>query len=592
MPISLDIAKPRRRKFITLGEPEYEKIATPTDFFNLDNEHDLAEYLLTEPGFIAGFTSVNGEPTQLYDYQVQNMLDHTEFKITNKGRQIGESFCFAAQGLARSQTRRSYKSVFISINQEEANEKIDFARQLYQSIPKDHRRHCLTDRKACLEFEIPGGGKTVLISFPQREPRGKGGDTDVFLDEIAHYTWARQIYTGAVPLTTRGTGTLQVASTPLGEKDLFYEILQNAGGRYSRYKRFKIHWWDCIELCINVAEARTNAPNMPTDERVYTYGTEKLQIIYDSLPELDFRQEYELEFVDEKVSYYPLDLIKSCLFPMDEEDFESHDEIEVEKRRRYVMEDKYLDVNFGFFTSIVKLRKSIQQGVVSPNLIAGFDVGRKRHTSELVILEKVDDLLILRFREHFDNVPYPEQRARIEAYLNNLPVKKIGIDATGIGDSLTEELECNVTQEVIGIKFTNPWKERVCTEFLIRLEDKALALPDDSDVVKQIHSIKRKVSEFGNVQYSAHDQTEHHADIFWAIACAMWVGDDYIRARPVIRGNFGNDSPGDIDDRTETRTFKSKENRIFKSQPLIHSNNDINFGLDPNISSFNDFQNL
>jgi len=50
------------------------------------------------------------------------------------------------------------------------------------------------------------------------------------------------------------------------------------------------------------------------------------------------------------------------------------------------------------------------------------------------------------------------------------------------------------------------------------METQNLAVPDDRNVKGQIHSIKRMVTDHGNLRFDAEKNKDHHGDIFWGIA--------------------------------------------------------------------------
>ena len=102
----------------------------------LDASDEIAKWLSTEPGFLEGLTTdVLGVPTKLYGYQIKYLLDTSFFIHIDKSRQTGFSYIYAGRSLAKSHLHAHHTSIFISINQEEANEKIIYARGLYESLP-------------------------------------------------------------------------------------------------------------------------------------------------------------------------------------------------------------------------------------------------------------------------------------------------------------------------------------------------------------------------------------------------------------------------------------------------------------------------
>jgi len=286
----------------------------------------FAEAISTEAGWIENLTEspsdVGFAPSVLYPYQKAHMSNYNKYRWMNKSRQIGASFGFSCEGLAKCHLLDHYTKIFVSYNQEEANEKINYARSLYESLPFKYQRKLTVDRVTALEFEkrTVGGRRCItrLISHPQRAVRGKGGNVDVDLDEFAHFTWDTKIYVAAVPVITRGFGQITVGSSPLGRLGLHWQIGEDRK-RYPTYSRQNIFWWECPVFVNNYgnlhfAEVQKKAPLMSTEERVLTYGSEAIiQAYYSSILE-DFQQEYELRPFDERESYYPIDLIKSCTF--------------------------------------------------------------------------------------------------------------------------------------------------------------------------------------------------------------------------------------------------------------------------------------
>ena len=113
-------------------------------------------------------------------------------------------------------------------------------------MPAGIRLGVVVDNKLELEFS---NGSRIMAVF---DPRGEGG-ADVDLDELSHYSWDRQVnvYTDSLPVVSRG-GHLAIGSTPLGKSGRFYEIAHEVDGKYANYHHYRIHWWDCPDLCKDV----------------------------------------------------------------------------------------------------------------------------------------------------------------------------------------------------------------------------------------------------------------------------------------------------------------------------------------------------
>jgi len=538
------------------------------------SEEELKAWLSTVSGFVSALTQdMEGYKSSFYDYQLEHMENMSSFRHIDKARQVGFSYAFAAEALAKCHIQHLQTSIFISYNQEEANEKIRFARALYETIPAKFQKKLIVDNKQSLEFDY-NGKRTRILSFAQRQPRGKGNNTDVYLDELAHMIWARPIYVAALPVITRGTGVLTAASTPLGKNNLHYEISTDEE-KYYMFSRMRVSWWDCSELCTNVPLARINAPRMETEERVEQFATMKLKAFLSAMDIDDFRQEYELYYADEIQSYYPLDLIKSCTYDYEKSNFASNinpsetakgwDPVG-ENEEKFVEEtimDRYSDKKIfwhqdglflyrGPYSPVSKVNYLIDKVVSSMNknqygrtLIAGVDIGRKKNSSEISVFEQIDfggyNLHVERISVELVDIAFKEQRAILRSFLERLPIKKMRIDGTGMGIDIAEGLEEEYgRQRVECVIFNIDNKAEMAKNFRYRLEDRTIALYNDHDSIQQIHSIKKTITDASNVKYGTSKTVKkHHGDKFWAKALASSGGDNYDRNK-VVRSVLGN----------------------------------------------------
>lgn len=455
---------------------------------------ELADWLATVSGFIQGATQVDDMPTQLYEYQQEFNECASRFRAVLKGRQTGFSFTFAAEALAKAHLKSEHTAIFVSYNLEDAKEKIRYARMLYDTMPTAWQRKLVTDNKTELEFADSKGKRSRLISNPCREPRGKG-KADVYLDELAFYRDARRIYVAAVPIITRGGGTLTVASTPLGKTGVFYEIAEGETEKYAHFTRFRVPWWHCPDFCVDVPRARRDAEATSTDERVERFGNEILKLIRASLDLESFQQEYECAFVDEATAYIPWDLILAAA--------KDSDELE-------------------HCTDLESFLSYRPQGP----LWAGYDVGRKRNASELIVLEQVGDRFYQRLMLTLERVRFQDQRETLSRLLTARPdVRRLCIDATGMGMQLGEELTEAFPSRVEAVTLSGPLKNELAPVTKIQFEDRNIWIPANRDLMQQVHSVKKFVTAAGNIRFDSEHDEKHHADKFWALALAIHAAD-------------------------------------------------------------------
>jgi phage FluMu gp28-like protein len=188
----------------------------------------LMKWLTTTEGYIQGLMDSEDKPILLADYQLRLLKDRSKFRAVEKSRGVGFSFVCAAEALAKAHLGKNYTAIFVSMNLEEAIEKIRYANLLFESLPLKWRRKKVVDNKTSIEFEDPTGRfRSRLLSHPCKDPRGKH-NADVYLDEFAHYGGkSRSIYVAAVPTVSRGAGQLTVGSTPLTVGDLCRKVWKN-----------------------------------------------------------------------------------------------------------------------------------------------------------------------------------------------------------------------------------------------------------------------------------------------------------------------------------------------------------------------------
>ena len=209
-------------------------------------------------------SAVSGCGHELTGYQRAFLTDAAPLRAVLKARQTGFSWLFALEALAQAVANRHF-SIFVSLNREEAAEKILYARDLYDCLPVDMRPRLA--RAGSHELRFEGGGR--LLSFPCRAPRGRAG-ASLYLDEMAFYPHSDRVYAGALPVITHG-GRVTVGSTPCGDRGMFWRIVAEPD-LAAQFSQHRVPWWRSPWLCNDLGVA-ANCEAMATDDRVRIYGT-------------------------------------------------------------------------------------------------------------------------------------------------------------------------------------------------------------------------------------------------------------------------------------------------------------------------------
>jgi phage FluMu gp28-like protein len=263
-------------------------------------------------------------------------------------------------------------------------------------------------------------------------------------------------------------------------------IISTPNGKFNRYYTM---WHDPDFPAARSTIYYTECPDLDIEPIRGTYDPVK------------FRQEYENHFIsDTELQEFPEELIQSCV-----------DDIE---------------------TGGHLLRHDAVY-------VGGYDVGRRQDMSALVVAECMHDgMLAVMHTEGRQDVPFDEQEHRLDHLLSNTNFRHFHIDETGLGMHLAENLK-HKHGPVRPVSFTHQNKEAMVTTVKRLMTGGRLRLPDDELLLNSIRAIRRKYTE-GNVLRFESDRRADigHADLFWALALAVY-GADTVRAMPRVGTRMG-----------------------------------------------------
>jgi len=445
-----------------------------------------------------------GDPDAKWEnFQLSHLNNPSLLAILSKSRQVGFSWLSAADSVANSINNPGTPHIFVSINQDEAGEKIRYAKAVIEALDADVRPKLKTDNR--FELEFSNGSR--LISHPCRPVRGKAKAV-IYLDEFAHYPNDREIYQSALPAISKG-GKMRIGSSPLGARGVFWEISTEAFRKYPGYVRGMVPWWLTSSMCKDVKMATLVAPALPTEDRVYAFGTPRLIQIFENMILEDFQQEYECAWLDEAVSWIDWDLIKR------------NQALAADEKLWY---RKVRGVDAAM-QAVNEVARQCIEARIEPTLVGGMDIGRKHDTTEIILLGKNSQLSSLPYRLHIslDRVEFAQQKAVVRKVLDVLPVTNFLIDDSGLGMQLAEDISGQYPQAQ-GITFTNDRKALWAVEAKLRCQRAEAQIPLERDLAYQIHSIRRKVTGAASSTFDTEANEKHHADMFWAWALALWAG--------------------------------------------------------------------
>lgn len=106
--------------------------------------------------YIYGFVKYKDAQIDLDFWQEGFIMNEDRFVILNKSRRTGFSFSTALKGLATALDPdvKGYTKQFVSYNEDDAIEKINFARQFYDSIPMQAKKKIVHSNATSIAFPM------------------------------------------------------------------------------------------------------------------------------------------------------------------------------------------------------------------------------------------------------------------------------------------------------------------------------------------------------------------------------------------------------------------------------------------------------
>lgn len=310
-----------------------------------------------------------------------------------------------------------------------------------------------------LEIELPNGVR--IIGLPANPQTIRGFTGDVFLDEFAMHADDSEIWAAVFPSLLRGGGEIDVASTPMGCKNVFAKLRDNDVFHHST---------------LTLPDAIAQGLPVDAEQMRKSIGDEEI-----------YRQEFLCEFLDEATAYLTYEQIAAC-------------------------EDPNLDAT----PDLPALAKC------KGDLFVGVDIGRKRDRTVIWLLRKDRDELQTAGWLELDRTPFRVQYERLREVLSLSCVRRCCIDCGGIGMQLAEEaVEEFGDYRVEAVTFTNALKSELAGRLRRCVEDRTIRIPVDERIRNDWHSIQRSTTPAGHIRFDAQRTQAGHADRFWAAALAV-----------------------------------------------------------------------
>ncbi len=437
----------------------------------------------------------------LFPYQKAWLADHSRYKIWEKSRRIGATYVQALEDVLDCLKKAGLAVWFSSADDSAAKEYILYCAHWAKALNRAAEavsKEFLDEREGQASFSLTfkNGSRINAMSSNPKAFRSKGGK--VVLDEFAWHRDQAGLWTAARPVITWGYD-VRILSTHNGRQSLFYQFLQAPDSSSKVWSR---HHTSIQEAVAQGLADRLLGKKLTPLERQEWLESERLACGSEEA----WQQEYCCQPLDESTAFLPYELILSAERPAAE------------------------------------ILRPLSQ--VEGDLYLGFDVARRKDLSVIVALEKSYQFLTTRQLIVLHNTPFREQRELLFDLLRLPKVRRLCIDASGLGMNLAEDAQSYFGRyKVEGLNFTAPVKEELATNLRIALEDHRLVIPADPLLREDLHSLKRVTTLAGNVRFEAQrSETDGHADRFWALALANQAALDSSSAKPWVRSSHPRQS--------------------------------------------------
>jgi len=401
----------------------------------------------------------------LLDYQREDVESNDRFRWNCWSRQTGKSFTKSLRRVLRGLSR-GRNQIFLSAGERQSRELMQKTRQHCQAlqIAADFYDDRFFEGLGIKQLEIVLPRGVRIIGLPANPQTARGFTGDVLLDEFAMHEHDREIWAAMFPTLLRGDGELDVASTPKGHDNMFFQLRDNP--------RF-------ATSLVTLPDAVAQGLDVDIDAVREAMGDEEL-----------YRQEFLCEFLDESTAFLTYEQIDGCM----DETLQCADSMEALSGERR-------------------------------DLFVGVDVGRMHDLTVIWVLARDADRVVTVALIEMHDAPFREQFERLETLLTTTRVRRLCIDAGGLGMQLAEQLvERFGAFRIEPLVFTLAMKSELATALRIAVEQRGIVIPADRAIRRDWHSVQRSVSSTGHFRLTASRREGSHADRFWAAALALRAG--------------------------------------------------------------------
>ena len=158
--------------------------------------------------------------------------------------------------------------------------------------------------------------------------------------------------------------------------------------------------------------------------------------------------------------------------------------------------------------------------------VIGNDIARRRHLWVAWVLELVGDVAWTREVVELQNASFAEQDETLDELVDRYRPSRIAMDQTGMGEKPVEDAQRRYgSQRVEGVLMTPAARLELAGALKRRVEDVEIRIPKSAAIRQDLHAVRRAAGPTGAPRLVATEDTDGHADRFWAAALACGAAE-------------------------------------------------------------------
>lgn len=393
---------------------------------------------------------------KLYEYQRQVLTDRNRFQCLRWSRQSGKTFIVSVKILWTALTKPGSRIAIVAPSVRQSKNVLRKVADMASVLPRGRVREV---QKMKIEFT----NGSIIDALPNNPNTIRGPSLDlVYIDEMNFIRDDVELFDAILFTISTTGGRLIISSTPASQDSLFYKICNDP-----TFSQYHVTWKDAL------------SPHGPLLPEIL----DAIRKQFEGNP-WRWRREMEAEFADDETSFLPLKLLTGAI-------------------------DRELEY------------WSAADPASSKPVYMGVDFGKHRDHSVVAVVEYDPDAQTMS-TVHMHQFPletdYDVVIGYAKAVAERWDVVRVTTDATGVGDSVTSDMEKAGIKTVWPVRLELDSKIDVMDYLRGLLVKRQLRLVYDPELLAEMNCEKFELSKQGKMMFSHPAGT--HDDRLWALALA------------------------------------------------------------------------